>query len=554
MFELASKLFNTLGYIIAIAFFFSRFKSAKNIFIREKHTKKDTIILSIVFSGLAILGTYIGVDYKGAIANTRNIGVIVGGMLAGPEVAIISGIVAGIHRASIGVSQLTAIPCSIATVLGGFITSYLYKKANSNNRSLLGFFAGVLVENLSMLLILILSNNRILALDIVKNLYLPMIFINGIGVAVIIIITEEILEEKEREAGTQAKLALEIANQTLPFFKKGESLDNVCKILLQSLKAETVVITDKNFIIANAFKNKDFCMKYQSIQSDATKKVLSSGEVLIFDRDSELNDFWYSEKGIKSCIITPLFQDERVSGTLKIYFKNEENITVRKKYLAIGLSQLISTQLEISKIENLKTMARDAELKALQAQINPHFLFNALNTTASFVRFNPSKAREIIIDLSTYLRYNLENTDKLVPLEKELEQVKAYINIEKARFQDRIEVIYDFDQNLENLKIPSLTIQPLVENSIKHGLLKRSGSGKVKITIKKTYLKCLISIEDDGIGIDPEIIKNINNKIEKNIGLKNVHNRLKLIYGKGLNIERLSNGTKISFYIDQEEK
>ncbi|MGL5711320.1 MAG: LytS/YhcK type 5TM receptor domain-containing protein, partial [Cetobacterium sp.] len=110
MFELASKLFNTLGYIIAIAFFFSRFKSAKNIFIREKHTKKDTIILSIVFSGLAILGTYIGVDYKGAIANTRNIGVIVGGMLAGPEVAIISGIVAGIHRASIGVSQLTAIP------------------------------------------------------------------------------------------------------------------------------------------------------------------------------------------------------------------------------------------------------------------------------------------------------------------------------------------------------------------------------------------------------------------------------------------------------------
>lgn len=554
MFELTSKLFNTLGYIIAIAFFFSRFKSAKNIFIREKHTNKDIILLSIVFSSLAILGTYIGVDYKGSIANTRNIGVIVGGMLAGPEVAIISGIIAGIHRASVGISRITAIPCAIATILGGFITSFLYKKANSNNRSLLGFFAGVFVENLSMLFILFLSTDKALAMDIVKNLYLPMIFINGIGVAVIIIITEEILEEKEREAGTQAKLALKIANKTLPFFRKGESLDNVCKILLESLKAETVVITDKQFVIANAFKNKDFCIKDQNIQSDATKKVLSSGEVLIFDRDSELCDFWYSEKGIKSCIITPLFQDERVSGTLKIYFKNEENITARKKYLAIGLSQLISTQLEISKMENLKTMAKDAELKALQAQINPHFLFNALNTTASFVRFNPSKAREIIINLSTYLRYNLENTDKLVPLEKELEQVKAYINIEKARFQERIEVIYDFDENLNNLKIPSLTIQPLVENSIKHGLLKRIGTGKVKITIKKTYLKCLISIEDDGIGIDPEIIRNINNKIEKNIGLKNVHNRLKLIYGKGLNIERLDNGTKISFYINQEEQ
>ena len=383
MFELASKLFNTLGYIIAIAFFFSRFKSARNIFIREKYTTKDTILLSFVFSSLAILGTYIGVDYKGAIANTRNIGVVVGGMLAGPEVAIISGIIAGIHRASISVSRLTAIPCAIATILGGFITSYLYKKANSNNRSFLGFFAGVLVENLSMLFIILFSEDKVLAVDIVKNLYLPMIFINGVGVAVIIIITEEILEEKEREAGTQAKLALEIANKTLPFFKKGESLDNICKILLDSLKAEIVVITDKKVIIANASKNNSSYLKHEEIRNEATKKVLTSGETLIFDRNSVLNDFFYSEEWIKSCIIAPLFQDEKVSGTLKIYFKNDENITSRKKYLAIGLSQLISTQLEISKMENLKAMARDAELKALQNQINPHFLFNALNTTAS---------------------------------------------------------------------------------------------------------------------------------------------------------------------------
>ncbi|MGL4510171.1 LytS/YhcK type 5TM receptor domain-containing protein [Cetobacterium sp.] len=553
MFELAHKLFNTLGYIIAIAFFFSRFKSARSIFSREKYTKKDMLLLSLTFSSLAILGTYIGVDYKGAIANTRNIGVVVGGMLAGPEVAIISGIVAGIHRASVGVSRLTAIPCAIATILGGFITSYLYKKANSNNRSLLGFFAGVFVENLSMLFILLFAEDKILAMDIVKNLYLPMIFINGIGVAVIIIITEEILEEKEREAGTQAKLALEIANKTLPFFKKGESLDSICKILLESLKAEIVVITDKEVIIANASKNNNLCLKDREIQSEGTKKVLSSGEILIFDRNSEFNDFSYSEEGIKSCIIAPLFQDEKVSGTLKIYFKNEENITARKKYLASGLSQLISTQLEISKMENLKTMARDAELKALQNQINPHFLFNALNTTASFVRFNPTRAREIIIDLSTYLRYNLENSVNLVPIKKELEQVKAYINIEKARFHNRFEIIYDFDEDLDTIKIPSLTIQPLVENSIKHGILKQRESGIVKISIKKVYLKCLVSIEDNGIGIDQDIINNINKKIEKNIGLKNVHNRLKLIYGKGLLIEKLEKGTKISFYINQEE-
>ncbi|WP_297595893.1 sensor histidine kinase [uncultured Cetobacterium sp.] len=550
MFELASKLFNTLGYIIAIAFFFTRFKSAKNIFSREKQTKKDIFLLSLFFSGLAILGTYIGIDYKGAIANTRNIGVVVGGMLAGPEVAIISGIIAGVHRVAFtSVSAFTAIPCAIATICGGVITSKLFKKATKSNRSLLGFMGGVLVENLSMFLILVLATDRALAVDIVKNLYLPMIFINGLGVAVIIIITDEILEEKEKEAGNQAKLALEIANKTLPFFRKGESLNDVCKIVLDALLAQVVVITDMENLIASASISKEFDISHGKIQSEATKKVLKQGEVLILDKDSEKTDFNYTQKGIKSCIIAPLFQDEHVSGTLKIYFNNEEHITARKKYLAIGLSQLISTQLEISKIENLKIMARDAELKALQNQINPHFLFNALHTTASFVRFNPTKAREIIIDLSTYLRYNLENTSKVVPLEKELEQVKAYVNIEKARFYNKFDVIYSIDKDLTGITIPSLTIQPLVENSIKHGILKQRDSGVVKITIEKIEAGCKVSIEDDGIGIDLDIIENIEKKIENNIGLKNVHNRLKLMYGKGLEIKRLEKGTHISFAI-----
>ncbi|MEG1582557.1 MAG: sensor histidine kinase [Cetobacterium sp.] len=550
MFELSSKLFNTLGYIIAIAFFFTRFKSAKYIFSREKQTKKDIFVLSIFFSSLAILGTYIGIDYKGAIANTRNIGVVVGGMLAGPEVAIISGLIAGAHRVAFtSISAFTAIPCAIATVCGGYITSHLFKKATKSNRSLLGFLGGVLVENLSMFLILVLGTDKALAIDIVKNLYLPMIFINGVGVAVIIIITDEILEEKEKEAGNQAKLALEIANKTLPFFRKGESLNDVCKIVLDALLAQVVVITDKENLIASASVSKEFEITHGKIQSEATKKVLKQGEVLIFDKDSEKTDFNYTHKGIRSCIIAPLFQDEHVSGTLKIYFNNEEHITARKKYLAIGLSQLISTQLEISKIENLKTMARDAELKALQNQINPHFLFNALHTTASFVRFNPTRAREIIIDLSTYLRYNLENTTKVVPLEKELEQVKAYINIEKARFHNRFDIVYDIDTNLNDITIPSLTIQPLVENSIKHGILKQRESGVVKISIKKIEDVCKISIEDNGIGISPDIIENIEKKIENNIGLKNVHNRLKLMYGRGLDIKRLEKGTHISFTI-----
>ena len=195
-------------------------------------------------------------------------------------------------------------------------------------------------------------------------------------------------------------------------------------------------------------------------------------------------------------------------------------------------------------------MAKEAELKALQTQINPHFLFNALHTTSFFVRKDPNKAREIIIDLSTYLRYNLENSCKLVPLEMELEQVKAYFNIEKARFGDKISLNIDVDENIKNMSIPSLIIQPLVENSIKHGLLKKREGGFVNIIAKKENKGCLITIEDNGVGIDQKIIDNLDDRIDKNIGLKNVHNRIKLIYGKGLVVEKLETGTKISFYIE----
>ena len=160
MLYLMSHLLNNLGYIIVIAFFFSKFDSAKNIFTREKYSRKDIVILSIFFSGLAIIGTYVGVDYKGSIANTRNIGVIVGGILAGPHVGIISGIIAGIHRLSIQTGQLTTVPCSIATILGGYLSAYLHKKASGKNRYMYGFIGGFIVENLSMLLIIIMNTDK----------------------------------------------------------------------------------------------------------------------------------------------------------------------------------------------------------------------------------------------------------------------------------------------------------------------------------------------------------------------------------------------------------
>ena len=201
-------------------------------------------------------------------------------------------------------------------------------------------------------------------------------------------------------------------------------------------------------------------------------------------------------------------------------------------------------------IERLKTNIAKAELKALQAQINPHFLFNTLNAISILVRKDPQEATRVIFKLSHYLRYNLELKVGLIDLKEEIEQTKTYLEIEQVRFKDKLEIIYDIDEDID-VKIPSLIIQPIVENAIVHGILKSKEKGKLIISIKKYKQNTNICIENKGIPIEERIIEEINNdQVEENkIGLYNVHCRLKYQYGQGLNITRLDDGTRVEFKV-----
>ena len=549
--QFISHLISNIGCSAIIAFFFIKIDKA-NIIIKSKaKSKKDVIALSFFFSLLSISGTYIGLNFNGAILNTRNMGVVAGGLLGGPYVAALTGLVAGIHRAIVNLGRETAIPCAIATIIGGFLTAYVSRFAKNKDRMFFAFLLAFVVENLSMALILLIQKDKILAQSIVKNFYIPMVFMNSVGAAVLILLVEDIIQKSELIAGNQAKLALEIANKTLPYFRNTENLSEVCKIIANSLGARATVITDTKEIIAG-FSTDKSVINRSNIRSNNTREVLKTGEVMLVIKDDEdeiIEDFFYISPHIKSCIILPLKEKNDVSGTLKIFFDTAEKITEKNRYLMIGLSHLISTQMEISKVENLISLLKYSELKALQSQINPHFLFNVLNTMTSLIRTNPEKAREVTIDLSNYLRYNLDNNLKSVELIKELNQIDTYIKIEKARFGDKLNIIYDVDESLYNFQIPSLIIQPLVENSIKHGILKKRDKGFVKIIVKRIDKDIEVAIEDDGVGIEQAVIDNLDKKIEENIGLKNVHQRLKLLYGEGLNITKLEQGTRIKFKI-----
>lgn len=535
---------------IVLFIIITKIKGFKYIFQKENYKLNDLLVISLIFTGLAIFGTYNGIDVQGSLANTRIIAIVSGGVLFGPVVGITSGIISGLHRYLIDIGGITSIPCFLGSMFAGILSGVFYQRIGNRYKWIYGIICGVISESFSMILIYIFSSPHYVAVNIIRRIYIPMI-VGQIGIGFLVSIVNGIKKEKDEVAAMQSKLALDIANKTLPYFRSinEESLKKICTIIKEEINSDAVSITDRNNVLAYVGVGQEVYNLPNIEISDITRRSIIENKILniqVKKEESSLNE----KVDLKTAMIIPLTDSNGVVGTLKIYYTKKYDMSYSKKSLAIGLSQIISTLMEVSKIEKIENEKKKSEIKALQQQINPHFLFNALNTITSFIRINPDKARELIINLSTYMRYNLEVNDNLIDINKELEQVKAYIEIEKARFGDKLSIFYDIDENID-VKIPSLTIQPLVENAIIHGIRQNGGRGSVFIQIKNEGDKVKVCIENDGITISSDIIEKVYNKTmpENKIGLYNVHLRLNLIYGQGLNIYQLNPGTKMVFFI-----
>lgn len=209
--------------------------------------------------------------------------------------------------------------------------------------------------------------------------------------------------------------------------------------------------------------------------------------------------------------------------------------------------------------EDLKDKNKELQMAFLQSQIKPHFLYNTLNTILYFCHTDdPKKAAELLESLCEYLHksFDLEGMEESVYIGREMELTKAYLHIEKARFGNRLEVKWEVDESVFEEKILPLTIQPLVENAIRHGLMSRSKGGYVKICVEKKGNDILISIEDNGIGISSDVMdeqinnKNSTSRVRTGVGLENIRKRLNQYYGVKLKVDSQPGiGTKVSFTV-----
>ncbi len=277
----------------------------------------------------------------------------------------------------------------------------------------------------------------------------------------------------------------------------------------------------------------DHHSKGKNFICDATQRAIDENKIHVLNTQDEIG-CKVGECPLKSGIVAPLIVKEKVRGTLKIYFDTEGAVTYKDTALIEGLSKLISTQLDLVRLAKLEDMANKAEIRALQAQIHPHFLFNALNTVVSYVRTDPPKARDLICDLSTFLRHNMENESYLTSLDEELDHVKAYVKIEQARFGDKLNIAYEIAPDI-HVQVPNLIIQPLVENALKHGYDASKGVINIHVRVEKNDDFIDVEIADNGVGMSTECIEKIysSGMCKEGIGLVNVHTRLRLFIWSG---------------------
>jgi two-component system LytT family sensor kinase len=266
---------------------------------------------------------------------------------------------------------------------------------------------------------------------------------------------------------------------------------------------------------------------------------------------------------IRGAVVVPLIGDSTGSADGSVVGAAPGSlIALTNSHPAPGLVQatletarFVASQLALAELDTSRARLARAEVRALRAQISPHFVYNALTAIASFVRTDPERARELILEFAEFTRYSFRAHGEYTTLAEELRSIDRYLTIEKARFGDRLQVRLQIAPEVLPVGLPFLCLQPLVENAVRHGLSRKPGLGTVAIAARDAGAECMITVEDDGVGMDPAVLTLPGDDATdagQHVGLANVDERLRAAFGDafGLVVEtELGMGTKVSIRV-----
>ncbi len=354
---------------------------------------------------------------------------------------------------------------------------------------------------------------------------------------------------RRRHLGTEADRTtfrtLHTASLATPALRAGltaASAQRSVRHLRSLLGAPAIALTDTDALLAW-----DGRFHHHAEQTgDLARQVVSDGATTVRSRaDIPCDD---PGCGLRRVVVTPLTVEEKVVGTLQVFSSSASAGLVRA---TDEVARWVSGQLELAELDASRTRLMEAEVKALRAQISPHFVYNSLTAIASFVRTDPERARELLLEFADFTRYSFRRHGEFTTLAEELNSIERYLVLEKARFGDRLAVTLRIAPEVLPVVVPFLSLQPLVENAVRHGLEAKEGVGRVTITAEDQDREAVISVEDDGVGEDPEVVRRAlaGDTSMDSVGLGNVDERLRSTFGDdyGLVVETAPGaGTKVT--------
>lgn len=526
-----SALLQQMSVFLVIAYLFTKSPFFKSFHIHTLHPRQ-LVLLYFIFSIFSILGTYFGLPINDAIANTRAIGAVLAGIIGGPLLGGAVGFTAGLHRFTLG--GFTAFSCGLSTtmegLIGGMVHIYLVRRYQQQRllSPWIAFLTTLVAEITQMAIILIFSKPYDQALSLVRIIALPMILANATGAAIFVSIIRDQRRMYDELSVTFSAKALKMAEKTIAILSRGFDMDTareVASVIREETGVGAVAITDREKVLAFVGDGDDHHLVGYPITSSETLQAIRENRIVYADGGEKK---WRCNRSehcpLGSVLCVPLRVDNELVGTLNLFEPKNKLFLVTNKTLGEGITKLLSDQILYSRYVEQKNLLTTAELKLVQAQVNPHFLFNALNTIIAIIRKDADRARDLLMHLSNFFRKNLKRTGDLATLEEELNHIHSYLVIEKARFEDKLQLEIDVDPQLLQLRLPVFTLQPIVENAIKHGISTMLGQGLIRLTGRREQGCVRIVVEDNGGNYDPGE--------QKGLGMSIVEKRIRNLCGK----------------------
>lgn len=501
-----SNLLQQMSIFLIIAYLFSK-SPAFRALTGEVLLFRHRLLLYAIFTGFAIFGIYIGLPTYDAIANSSPIGIVLAGLIGGPVLGLAVGATAGCYALFLGGWDIFGAIALGSAILqggvGGLVCNFYQRRSRSDQlfNPLVAMAVTLIGVALHLLLVLLLARRDIASIVAPTALILPTLTANPVAAGLFMLMLRDQKMMIDRVGALFSARALKIAERSLGIFGRGfnaETARELAEIIYEETGVGAVGISDCDKTLAYVGDGEDHHLPGLNIVSPQTKQAIEENRVIYADGVKEIFKCSLSDDcPLGSALIVPLRVDNDVVGTIKLYEPKDRLFMNLNRTLGEGITQLLSEQLLRYRYEDQKSLLLKSELKLIQAQVNPHFLFNALNTIIAVVRKDADQARSLLLHLSNYFRKNLKRSSDLATLEEELDHVNSYLVIQRARFGEKLKVKLDVDPQLLSVRLPTFTLQPIVENAVKHGISNMLDAGTVTINAYSARDKMIVAIEDD---------------------------------------------------------